>query len=46
MHELLHTFGFDHCYLWDCLMNEKITDCMWLCPNDLEKLKLLNPINN
>jgi predicted Zn-dependent protease len=45
IHELLHTFGFDHCYLWDCIMNENISGSMQLCLHDLEKLQLVNPFN-
>ena len=42
----MHTLGFDHCYLWNCLMNENI-DCssLHLCVNDLEKLFLMNKYN-
>ncbi|CAD8072712.1 unnamed protein product [Paramecium sonneborni] len=42
VHELMHTLGFDHCYLWNCLMNETVDCCsINLCINDLEKLFLI-----
>ncbi|CAD8149663.1 unnamed protein product [Paramecium octaurelia] len=42
VHELMHTLGFDHCYLWNCLMNEDVDQSsLHLCVNDLEKLSMI-----
>lgn len=43
-HEILHTYGMDHCIGYECLMNgsnsleESDKQPMWLCPQCLEKL--------
>ncbi|CAD8153842.1 unnamed protein product [Paramecium pentaurelia] len=46
VHELMHTIGFDHCYLWNCLMNEDVdSSSLHLCVNDLEKLSMIKNFN-
>ena len=40
IHELLHTFGFDHCDAFACIMNpaSSETNTLELCPAELRKL--------
>jgi predicted Zn-dependent protease len=45
VHETLHTLNYDHCTLWDCIMNAKNDEensQINLCPLDLMKLKIFN----
>jgi hypothetical protein len=38
-HELLHTFGLDHCTTFECLMNSiQVDDWLFLSPLNLRKL--------
>ena len=42
LHELMHTFGLDHCTEWQCLMNSAAGTEPWpfLAPHNLRKLQL------
>ncbi|KAJ3139079.1 Asparagine synthetase domain-containing protein 1 [Physocladia obscura] len=47
-HELLHTFGVDHCEAWHCIMNPCIPEvvqdaCMEPCPVDIRKIAIAIP---
>ena len=43
LHELMHTFGLDHCTEWRCLMNSVAGQVPWpfLAPHNLRKLQLV-----
>lgn len=47
VHEILHTIGFDHCNLWECVMNALQTEniFLFLSPVNLRKLIQFHGIN-